>query len=194
MASICLRSCAGDRIVLDVVLAHQAAQVVVRNDHADRAGRRRRLGVDRVLLIAHRHRHVIAAAGRDAPHADHHRHALLFAELREVVIDVVPAGDRAAGRIDAHHDRLDVLVLADAVDLLLDEAVPLHDHPFDREEGDFVVAELLALDELLWMPPSRVKVVAQREPLADQHDHAANRQGRSSRANSRPARASLAGR
>ena len=57
---------------------------------------------------------------------------LSFAQLFEVVIDVVGAGDGAAGRIDADDDGLDVFVLADLVDLVFDEAFALHDHAGDR--------------------------------------------------------------
>ena len=103
-------------------LSSRSGHVVVRNDHADRAGPGGGLGEDRVLRVADGHRHVVAAAGRDAAHADHERNLLLGGQLLQMVVDVVAAGDGAAGRIDAQHDGLDVLVLADAVDLLLDEA------------------------------------------------------------------------
>ena len=49
-----------------------------------------------VRLVADRHGDVVAAAGRDAAHADHDRHvAALLAQLREVVVEVVAAADRS---------------------------------------------------------------------------------------------------
>ena len=50
-----------------------------------------------------------------------------FEHVAEMVIEIVAGGDGAAGRVDAQHHRLHVVVLADAVDLLLDEAVGVED-------------------------------------------------------------------
>ena len=61
---------AGDRVFLDAQLLHQLGQIIMRNNHADRAGPGGRFGEDRVRLIAHAHRYVIAAAGGEPPHAD----------------------------------------------------------------------------------------------------------------------------
>ena len=168
----------GDRVVLDVEPGQQPAEVVVRNDHADRAGDRRRLGIDRLGLVADRHRDVVPAAGRHAPHADDERNVPFLAQLVQVVIDVVGAGDGAAGRIDPQHDRLDVLVLANLVDLLLDEAVARHDHPFDREDGDLVGAILISLHELLFDPSGRVRIVrpGRNQAVDDQAEHDAAKQ------------------
>ena len=91
---------AADRVIAHVVAGHQPAQVVMGHDDADRTGRRRGLREDRLLLVADRHRDVVSAAGRNAPHADHQRQVAFFAELLQVVVDVVGARDRAAGRID----------------------------------------------------------------------------------------------
>ena len=69
-------------------------------------------------LAADGHRDVVAAARANAAHADDDRHLSFFDQLAQVVIDIIAAGDRAAGRIDSQHDADDHRVFAHAVDLL----------------------------------------------------------------------------
>ena len=55
------------------------------------------------------------------------------------MVDVIAAADAAAGRIDAEHDGLDVLVRRDAVDLPLHEAVvAFEDDAFHGDDGHLV--------------------------------------------------------
>ena len=112
----------------------------MRHDHADRPGDTGRLGEDRVGLVPDGHRHVITAAGRDAPHADDDGDLLLFRQFAEVMVKVVAAADAAAGAIDAEDHGLDVLVFHGRVDRPLDEAVlAFLDDALDRQDDDLVL-------------------------------------------------------
>ena len=140
MLPIVFQRMAGDGVLLDAPFFHQIGDVVMGNDHADRAGPGGRLGEDALGLVAHAHRHVVAAAGRDPAHADDHGNMGFLGQLAEVVEHVVAAGDRAAGRIDADHKRLQIAVLdvfPGMVDLLFEEPFAAEDRAFDREDGHF---------------------------------------------------------
>ena len=112
----------------------------MRDDHADRPRETGRLGKDGVGLVTDGHRHVIAAAGRDASHADDDGNLLLSSPVAEVMVKIIAAADAAAGAIDAEHHGLDVLVFHGRVDRPLDEAVlALQDDALDRQDDDLVL-------------------------------------------------------
>src|SRR5205807_441276 len=125
---------------------------------------------NRVFLVAGGHRDVIAPAGRHAPHAGDDGKALVVAELLQVVKQIIRAADGAAGGIDADHDRLDVLVFADLIDLVLDKTFALQDQAVDRDDRHLVIRRFLAGDILLFDAVARVEIVGQLDhhPQDDQ--------------------------
>ncbi len=58
---------------------------------------------------------------------------LLVGQLLEVMVDVVAAGHRAAGRIDPQTTALHVVVVAHLIDLVFDVAFVAQDRALDRE-------------------------------------------------------------
>ena len=129
-----LERTAGDRIVLDVELLQELRDVEVRNDDAYRARERGRLGEDHVFTAAVGHRDIVAATGRDAAHAHHHRQVAFLGQFGQPVVKLIAAADRATRGIDAEHDRLDALVLRDVVELRTGEAAAPHDGAGDVDD------------------------------------------------------------
>ena len=106
----------------------------MRNDDADRARERGRLGEDHVLTAAVGHRDIVAATGRDAAHAHHHRQVAFLGQFGQSVVKLIAAADRATRGIDAEHDRLDALVVRDVVELRTGEAAAPHDGAGDVDD------------------------------------------------------------
>ena len=122
----------------------------MRHDHADRAGPAGRLGENRVRLVADGHRDIVAAAGRDAAHADDDRNVSILDQLAKVMVDKIASGHAAAWGIDAEDHGLDVFVLHGGVDRAFDEAVlGLHDDALDGNDGDLVLGVGVVRDEFL---------------------------------------------
>src|SRR5262249_40041802 len=95
-----------------------------------------------------------------------------FDQIAEMVVDIVAAGDGAAGRIDSKNDGDDRIVVANAVDLLHRETVlSFHNRAADFNNGDFFRGELGQRVILLLRGIGRaeVAVITAVEP-DDEHD------------------------
>src|SRR5262245_40233281 len=97
---------ARDRLDPDAELLEQAGDHGPDHEHADRAGERLGLTHDRVG----RARHVVAARRRQVGHRRHHRLPLLL-DLADGLPDQIRGERRAAGAVEAEHDRLHLGIL-----------------------------------------------------------------------------------
>ena len=133
---------ADDRIVLNLPFLQQVGDRVMRNDDANRTGPCGAFRENGVGHVAGGHRQIVAAAGRDAAHAHHERNfsagALAFAEHFQMVIQIIAAGDGAAGGIDAHHHGFDIWVEPGMLDLPFGKTIVVHDRPFNGDDGHLV--------------------------------------------------------
>ena len=123
-------------------------------------------GLDAVA--AGRHRNVIAATGANRTHADHQRDLPLGDQSAEVMIEIIAARDRAAGRVNSQHRRDDVLVIADSINLLLHER-PVEDGALDLDNGDLGIGMLIERMVFLLRPARLAEIATVAGGLADDY-------------------------